>query len=385
METNSKGSPLPGSRPSLIVSTQNFPPAIGGIENLMYSLCQALSGAGVGLTVFADRPRGGATQDFDNRQIYRVLRYGGMRPWRRRRKARAINQHGRQATGLNLITDSWKSLEYLDPGPYRCVICLAHGTEIPVHPTWWKDRRIRASFRRATYIVANSTFTAGLTRPYVAAAGRIRVIHPGIESPARDPELEQSIRRHFADRGPILITVARLEPRKGHSQVLDILPELIRRYPRLLYLIVGEGTMAGQLRRQVQDSCLGEHVQFPGTLDRVHKSAYLAISDLFVMPGTRQGQDVEGFGLAYIEAGSHGVPSVASDCGGAREAVTHGETGLVGETDNLAQLRDNILLLLGDVDLRHLYGERARARAREFYWDRKLEEYLSLLYPPATG
>lgn len=122
------------------------------------------------------------------------------------------------------------------------------------------------------------------------------------------------------------------------------------------------------------------HVLFTGRLEDPAKTAWLKNSTLFVMPGSLVGQDVEGFGLAYIEAALQGIPSIACNVGGAPEAVLHRQTGLVCKPEDNEKLALTTLELLGNRPYCHQLGMNARARASSFLWQNKCGEYLQLLH-----
>ncbi|MEX2352962.1 MAG: glycosyltransferase family 4 protein, partial [Gammaproteobacteria bacterium] len=362
-------------------TTQNFPPATGGIENLMYSLASALTAEGRSITVFADRSHGKDTADFDRSCNFKIIRYSGIKPWRRRKKARALEVFGKQAEHKPaiLIADSWKSLEHPDCHDYSRILCLAHGSELPQQPASSKLLRLQKALSKATYIVANSHYTATQLQAYISDPNKIKVIHPGIDAPPRDAATEQKIYEIVGQNSPILLTIARLEQRKGQQNVIRILPQLIKYYPSLLYVIVGSGSNQALLEKTIKELGINAHVLFTGPLNARYKSAYLANSDLFIMPGSKVGQDVEGFGMAYIESACFGVPAIACDVGGAPEAVLHNQTGLVCAPGDLQQLQAGVRRLLQDQALYERLANNARDRSRKFLWDDKIKEYCDLL------
>lgn len=363
----------------ITIATQCFPPVVGGIENMMHALALALQRAGRPVQVFADATAGDDTA-FDREQPFPVLRYGGFKPWRRRKKARAITrQAGGNDRGQVLLTDSWKSLELVDRDRFERVVCLVHGTEIPQQPVAGKLQRLRNSFARADFIVANSNYTAGRVRPLLEEPGKLRVVLPGIAAPVVDDHADVMVRDELKGRGPVLITLARLEPRKGHLSVLRILPHLVREFPDLLYIIAGEGSGRASLQSAVAEAGLQNHVRFLGRILEPFKSAWLKNSTLYIMPGIATGQDVEGFGLAYIDAALHGLPAIASDSGGASEAVLDQQTGLVSPAGDETRLLELTRGLLHDQRRLNQLGLNAKSRADNFVWDKKIRDYLELL------
>ena len=98
----------------------------------MHSLCVQLVNNGHELRVYADA--GVKAQDlvFDRSCRFTVERIGGIKPWRRRAKARVIHQH--MAGAETVLTDSWKSLELLDTSSVSRIVCLAHGMNFRSNP-----------------------------------------------------------------------------------------------------------------------------------------------------------------------------------------------------------------------------------------------------------
>jgi phosphatidylinositol alpha-1,6-mannosyltransferase len=366
----------------ILVSTQCFAPRPGGIETLMHALCVQLYNNGHVLRVFADSGKAAQDRSFDRSQVFTILRYGGIKPWRRRTKARAIRQALTHAGARALLVDSWKSLEHMDAAGTPHTVCLAHGSEFPLQPGTSKTLRIVHSLNKAAVIIANSAYTAGRVARYTGADDRIHVIHPGIDPPAAvDPATSARVQRSIAGRSPLLISIARLEPRKGLDLALSIMPPLVRKFPRLLYIIAGEGTQRIRLQRSVAAAGLEDHVLFCGRLQEPAKSCYLQSSDVFLLPGTSVGDDVEGFGMAYIEAAAHGIPAIAGRCGGAVEAVIHGHTGMVCDAEQDGELLTAVAGLLENPERRRQLGENARNRSAAFLWPNKIKDYEQLLFP----
>jgi glycosyltransferase involved in cell wall biosynthesis len=106
-----------------------------------------------------------------------------------------------------------------------------------------------------------------------------------------------------------------------------------------------------------------------------------AASDLFALPSY-----LEGFGLVYVEAAFHGVPSIGADMGGTREAILDGETGLLVPPGDRAALAGAIQRLRDDAVLRRRFGAAARARARaRFAPARMADEYAAVFWPEGSG
>ncbi len=108
------------------------------------------------------------------------------------------------------------------------------------------------------------------------------------------------------------------------------------------------------------------------------RDAALARAHVFAMPSRLPpGGGGEGFGIVYLEAAAHGLPVVAGDVGGARDAIVHGETGLLVDPESPAALADALSDLLLDPPRARALGEAGAQRARGFAWPliaREVEE-----------
>lgn len=362
----------------ILITTQCFAPDVGGIENLMTGLAGTLHRRGHTVLVCADRSRGpGRTEPA---LPVPVKRFAGPRPWRRRAKARTIHRLLRRGEVTHVICDSWKSLEGLSVPPGLPVLCLVHGMEIPRYPSGGKRRRIQNTLAKATTTVTNSRYTADRVRPYLPEDVLPQIIHPGVDAPSMPGEVvTRKVERMLAGYTPLLVSVARLEHHKGQDRVLQCLPGLQQAFPDLGYACLGEGPARPSLEKLVRDLGIADRVLMFGAADAETRSAVLGLSDLFVLPGRSEGDRVEGFGIAFIEAAWLGIPAVAGETGGGGEAVEHGVTGLVCRGEDTDAVCAAIRELLGNEEKRRLLGKNAEDRARKLSWDETVRRYESLL------
>jgi phosphatidyl-myo-inositol dimannoside synthase len=368
--------PPEGTRLILIV-TQCFAPDFGGIETLMTGLADAFAAAGVEIAVFADRAH--ARDPFA--RSYELFRFGGPPLVRRLMKRRAIKRATGGQTIEGVFVDSWKSVAAVPPISAPIAV-LAHGMELPPDVTYLKRRRIASALARAHVIIANSSFTAGLARKATPGQKRPIVVVPPPIRPQVEPDgvALAEIDRLVAGGGPVLVTVGRLEPRKGVDATIKALPVLRKEFPGLVYLVAGGGEDLNRLRALAASLGVADATRFLGRIDDARKAALLQRADLFAMPVRRAGRSVEGFGIAYVEAAWRGKPALAGRVGGAADAVIDGVTGLLCNGDDDADVQAALLRLLRDGSLRARLGAAAAARARgELTWSAALPRYRAAL------
>ncbi|HEY4249960.1 MAG TPA: glycosyltransferase family 4 protein [Roseomonas sp.] len=373
---------MSGSAPPIVLlTTQNFPPDKGGIQTLMGGLAKSLAKAGLRVVVFADRARGPAPAT----PGYETRRFGGPKPLRRIRKALALRRAMRDPAVIGVFADTWKSLEWLPP-PRLPVAVLAHGMEFPDRASPRKLARLRRALSRASAVVAVSRYAADLARPYVdAARQRLTVINnPILPQPAPRPDAVAEVGALLAGRHPVLLTVGRLEPRKGVDRVLRALPALAARFPALTYVVAGSGGDLPRLTGLAREYGVESRVIFLGDTPDATRTALYTAADIFVMPARREGNSVEGFGIVYLEAAWHGLPSIAGTEGGAADAVEDGRTGLLCDGADPAAVEAALMALLQDDARRQAMGEAAAAHVRQNQlWDAAVPRYLALLRSPS--
>ncbi len=367
----------------IIITTQCFAPKIGGIESLMTGMAEAMSKQGYEVLVLAD----GKTQVADSKQKYKIKRFSGWKPIRRLAKARYVEKICKIKKVNAIYADSWKSIEYLNKKKKK-ILVLAHGTEIPKQ--YWtvmldllrfKKNRIINSYKDVYKIIANSSYTKDLMQASLMIEPKlIQIIHPGIDIYKNFiSEIDkENVKKIIKNHSPIITTLARVEKRKGHEFIIKSIPFLKKEFPDILYLIAGEGPYMREIKKITKKLKIENNVLFLGWITEPEKSLILKNSDLFVMTPTTIGESVEGFGMAYIDASFHGVASVGSDSGGVIDAIVHEVTGLICEAGNQNMIKESILYLLKNKNLRIEMGLKGQKRAIKHYaWSNKVIEYLN--------
>jgi phosphatidylinositol alpha-1,6-mannosyltransferase len=356
----------------ILIATQCFPPDIGGIQAIMGGLARSAAERGLSPTVMADASTG--WQAHDAAAGYAIVRHGGLKPLRRLLKARAVNRAIAAGEPSVVFCDSWKSLEHLATGRVPVVV-FAHGMEFPPDATAGKKARIARAFAKAGAVVASSRYAAGLVRPYIPAKTRIAVVNPPIMPQPDAADEARALRDRHGN--PILVGLARLEPRKGFDRVIEALPAVADRHPRVTFLIGGDGSDKPRLQHLAQQLGVAARVGFLGRVTEERKAAVLAAADLFTMPTRRVGSSVEGFGIVYAEAAWYGVPAIAGIEGGAGDFVEDGVTGRLVDGDR--PVTDILLDLLSDGARLKAMGVAAQAKVRSTgMWDQAFARFMEL-------
>ncbi|MEI6510525.1 MAG: glycosyltransferase family 4 protein [Candidatus Uhrbacteria bacterium] len=260
-------------------------------------------------------------------------------------------------------------------------VVIVHGMDIGLAKTRWAKRIVAGMvLRGAEVVVANSK---ALEREVKNEFGveRTVVVYPTISKHVPPPHREEGsgvVVAHVFR----LLTVARLVPRKGHLRVLDAMSLLRRDHPDLSvqYDIVGDGPCLETIARRIAELGLDDRVTIARDVADDQLSDHYAAADIFVEPVVADSVDREGFGMVYLEAALHGVPSVATDMRGVDEAVLNGMTGLLVKDGDIAALADAVYRLAMSDEERRRLGEAAYRRAADEFTNEvqleKLKEYL---------
>ena len=363
----------------ILILTQCFPSRVGGVESLIGNLALALSEEEK-IIVFADRNNIIYDTAYDNQHKDKILvkRTGGFKFFRRRKKVKEI-KHFIESNQVKLaIADSWKSFElsidYLNANKIH-TICLSHGNELISNSTK-KFFLIKSILNKVSAIVANSSFTKELVKKYVESNVRISVIYPG----AADIRKIGKSKILNITGSPILLTLSRLEKRKGHSYIIGTIHRLISNFPNLQYIIAGVGPEFNKLKKIVKEKKLQKHVIFIGKINDFEKRYLFEKTHLMVMPTLDESQNrsIEGFGIVYLEASFFSIPSIASNIGGTPEAVINNFTGII--INKIEDLYISINNLLNDEKKIKNFGVNAQKRAiKEFNWTYISKKYFSLI------
>ncbi len=233
--------------------------------------------------------------------------------------------------------------------PYLCFI---HGEDIETASTSRElSWIVHKALAGANVLIANSQNTADLLAGHwQVPKDKIRVIHPGVDSkqftPAA-PNSEQRAALGWQDK-KVILTVGRLQERKGHDMMIKALPALAEQLPDVHYAIIGHGDRRPYLEQLTQQLGLADRVQFLDEIDDVTMIHCYQQCDLFILPNRTVGKDIEGFGMVLVEAQSCAKPVVAGDSGGTSETMIIGTTGLIVDCTQPEKIAAALLPLLQD-------------------------------------
>lgn len=216
--------------------------------------------------------------------------------------------------------------------PLAALVAAASGAPLWIHvhgiEAWdAPGAAVRRAFERASLVTAVSRYTrARLLEWSRLAPERVRVLPDTVEERFTPGPKPPALLRHYGLEGKkVLMTVGRMHPAeryKGHEELLRALPEILRRQPRTVYVIAGEGADRARLESVARDAGVSGSVVFAGRVENALLPEFYRMADAFAMPSRG-----EGFGIVFLEAAACGVPVVGGDRDGSRDALRDGRLG----------------------------------------------------------
>jgi len=361
-----------------LISTRNFPPDIGGIQNLMEGLSTALLNHGP-VKVFADSFENSESYDQDSK--LNIQRVAGFKIFKKYRKANLVKEFINDNNLRAAFFDHWKSIENIDTPTLKKTktFCLIHSKEIN-HPLGSAlNKRMLNALNKADFVIANSNFTKNLVIKLGFKNHKIKVINPGCSYPIKvNDEAKRFAETIYGDAFPKLITISRLDGRKSHQNILMTIKNLLPKFPKLKYISIGDGDEKNNLEKLKKELGLTQEVSFIYKSTEQEKVSLLEKSDVFVMPSVVYKKSVEGFGITFIEAASYGKPSIGGIFGGEADAILEGKTGYLCDGNDLNALYEILLKTLNNDHYKKL-GANALEFSKNFGWNKIVKKYIELI------
>ncbi len=348
-----------------LLVTNDFPPKVGGIQNYLWELWRRLPPDDV---VVHTTPYAGSAA-FDAEQPFTVVRSTERwllpGPHLVRRVRRLAQRHEVDL----VVIDPALPAGLIGPRlglPYGVVV---HGAEVAIPGRLPVLRPLlRRVLDSATGVIAAGGYPALESERALGRHLAAFMIPPGVDTerfrPMDDPDRDRwRDRLGLRPDSPTVVSVSRLVPRKGMDTLVRAAAILAAEGRDLQVVIAGDGRDRGRLERLANR--VGAPVRLLGRLGDDDITALVGCADVFAMLcRTRwRGLEQEGFGIVFLEAAAAGVPQVAGRSGGAHEAVTDGETGIVLDPATPKAAATAIGTLLHDRELRARMGAAARHRA----------------------
>ncbi len=359
----------------IVIITSEFPPQPGGIGNHAYNLALYLSKQNYRVEVIADQRSitGDEEGAFDTALPFLVTRIKRtpVRSFMYLQRILTTRKHCRTAAQI-IATGKFSLwnvglLSMFSRVPTMAVI---HGTEVNFK-SFLLRKSIDIALKRFDKIVAVSKYTKDL----VSHLNRDIVVIPnGIN--LLDWQLTETSAIQLQGK-PVLTTVGRVSSRKGQLNVIKQLPELIKTFPKLHYHCIGIPTEADAFTVEAKRLRVDNYITFHGSVDAQALKQMLSKTDVFVMLSSEdESGDVEGFGIAILEANAFGVPAIGSKDCGIEDAIQSDVSGALVAFNNVEQFREALKKILSNQEL---YHDAAKSWAKQHDWSNIIQQYMTLM------
>ena len=281
-------------------------------------------------------------------------------------KAGVLGRIAAWLAGTPIIVHTLHSLVFHDYQPWI------------VNRSWWLVKKICAPvtdfYISVSEIIVKKALAAGIAEPE-----RFRTIYSGMELDwFLNAKFDANkVKEEFGipPGAPVVGKIARLFPLKGHDQLMDAAPEIVKRVPNVRFFLIGDGHLLEHLQERARGYGILENFVFAGLIDRTRIPEMISAMDVVVHTSLR-----EGLARVLPQSLAMGKPCVSFDIDGAPEVVIDDYTGyLVKAFDNVG-LADRIAHLLEDEDLRHKLGQNGRKHVDPNFRTEKMVADISEVY-----
>jgi len=298
----------------IIITTQTFPPKVGGMQSVMRSLTEKFGKEFKTIVLPNHYVSKKTFKETENIKIFNSILPKFLKPFIKRLIIRIIGNKEDI-----FICDSWKSVNSIPHLFSENIFVLAHGQELigkKNHST-----KIIKSLSRVKAIISNSSYTMSLAKKISKKLNY--VIPPTYMLP------NNIIKKTMINDVLNILTIARIEERKGIFNSLKALHRIYISNKKIKFLwhIVGDGPQLNQIKKYIYDNKLEKIVICYGFVSEKVKENLFFKSDIFLMPSFRFKNSIEGFGIVYSEAARYGIPSIIGIDGGSNDAVINNQTG----------------------------------------------------------
>jgi len=358
-----------------------FPPGPGGIGNHGFNLIKTLQQKGYQVSIITNLENATTTesQDFAKKENLEInyINREGILPLQFRRIAAAFSKvspyHYILCSGMfSLWIGGLLKLIY----PKKKNIAIIHGTEVTdtnsIH-----QRFTKWALRKFDTIISVSKYTQEQIEPQYN-----KIKYEVIPNAISVADLQKYIRRGEPETtkwkgSPSLLTVGNITRRKGQQNIIKVLPKLIKIYPEIHYHMVGLPSKKTEFEKLAHELNVQDYITFHGKVDTQTLYTSYQCCDVFVMLSEKQPDgDVEGFGIAILEANYFGKPAIgAIDCG-IEDAIDEGNTGYKVPNNNPELIAEALQKIMSNYNYYHSH---AKSWALKHDWNDIAESYIKLM------
>lgn len=364
---------------NIVLITSEFPPLPGGIGNHALNLAKQLTKKEYQVVVCADQRSKDLSDDirFDSilpfavRRVKRyslvfltyLMRFLTCFEALNNQEAKIVFSSGKFSLWLGAVLKLvFKNKRYIG---------VLHGSEL-LTGNKMQQKMTKWSLKRYDSLIAVSHFTKE-TALELDNSLLIKVINNGflLDSDGLSGETISLI------GFPKIVTVGNVTYRKGQQNVIKALPALKKIFSEIHYHIVGIPTEQEAFQKLANELGVSDAITFHGAVSSNKLKAITLASDIFAMLSQKlPNGDVEGFGIAILEANALGIPSVGSSDSGIADAVSDQFSGRLVLPNDSQAIQQAITEIMENYQQ---YSVNAKQWSAQFEWDVVIDKYLEVI------
>ncbi len=375
-----------------LLLTENFPPKEGGSGRWFWELYSRLPRENV-IVVANDTAEGRLFDETHDLNIIRIqlecAEWGvasleGVRFYAKTIAAirKLVKQHNIDEVHCGRVIPEGviaRGLKFLLGTQYRCFV---HGEDVETAATSREHSLlVKSVCKNAKTLICNSENSAGLVEKLeFETKERCEVLHPGVDVARFVPAPpDEAFRQKVGWQGKrVLLTVGRLQRRKGQDYLVEAMPQLLKEFPDLFYAVVGRGECHDELTAMVEQNNLHDSVGIYSDMNDDELIQCYQQCDVFILPNRTIANDIEGFGMVLVEAQVCGKPVIAGNSGGTRETMDVDKTGHVIDCSSPDSLFNNLTKLLKKTSINDDKVDVADYARERFSWVNHVKKAQSL-------
>lgn len=379
----------------ILIITLEFFPTVGGIATYVKQLAEELEQNKV--VVYA--PKSPDTKDWDAKQKYKIYRKNPYFPlfiwprWLRllwqifwicqKEKIEVILIHHALPIGYA----GW-FLKKIKKIPY---LIFFHGTDLAyATKNKWKIKMLRKISINSEQVIFNSKSLCNRALRILPELEKLStVLYPCPENIFYDRSNQEAadlLKSQLALNGKkIALSVSRFIEGKGLTHLIKLMPQILKKIPHLVWVVVGDGPKKKLLFEEVQKKSLQNVIRFVGQVPHEELSKYYHLADLFILLTHPDEGREEGLGMVFLEASAASLPVVAGRSGGVEETVINNKTGLIVDALQEQTVINAIDKLANDREFARQLGKNGQMRVKQdFQWGQQVAKLNSWLFKESS-
>lgn len=238
----------------------------------------------------------------------------------------------------------------------------------------------RKTNKESDRIVTISNSMRDILKGYGLNEKKVEVVSDGVDTDIFKPVDARDLRSKYGRSAEtIVIFQGVIDPQDKPDLILDASKIVLKKHPRTLFWIIGNGTAVPGLKKKISRSGLLDKFYFSGWVSQTELARYICASDigLVILPNTLSARGR--VTLKEFEYWACGIPVVASRLPALEEVIGEGETGLFYEPNSFQSLAKRIIELVENKNERERMGKRGREVVKErFEWQKLADEFVEL-------